>query len=181
MNRHAMLMMAGFLGLAAVLAQAQGDPEKAKAAEQLNERQIDERKRELDDNLAKRIAGIEKRFAESQSFQVQIKDDRIAFEKKMAEDKKVFLDSLKTMKPDERKKAWQDFDQAHRQRNEEFRKIQETKRQEFRRVHKEEKVEFHKEIKKDRQGFREKQSRERREAKDPMKHSPAQGAPGSVK
>src|SRR5206468_43818 len=68
---------------------------KNQAQHEMNDKFIDERKAALDDLLQKRIDEINNNHSEFGKLETQLKDDRIAFEKKEVEEKKSFLESLK--------------------------------------------------------------------------------------
>jgi hypothetical protein len=134
-----------------------GEDEKAELTDKL----IEERKAGLDKTLEKAVAEVEKRFAEHQAFETSMKDARVAFERKSVEERKTFLDSLKSKKPEERKAAMRDFRRQMQEKRRAFVQEQRGKSEEFRRTHKEERREFREGIRKEHRGRR----RRRRDAK----------------
>ena len=73
------------------------------------QRYIAERKERAEQSLARRLAGIEKRFSESSGMRAKQKDERVLFEKKMEREEEAFLDGLPRMSREDRGSAWDGF------------------------------------------------------------------------
>src|SRR5438132_508627 len=78
---------------------------EAKKAGPMSDEVIDRQKHNVEESLQHRLADIEKRFGEEQSFRVKMKNDRVAFERKLSQDREAFLDGLKKVRAQERDQA----------------------------------------------------------------------------
>lgn len=107
--------------LAPVKGSAQGRAAGSDSADASDYAQyISERKERTAQYLARRIASIEERAEEDARMRVQLKDERIGFERKLAQEESTFLDSLAAMPREARGNAWDAFHQKVRQERTDF-------------------------------------------------------------
>ncbi len=140
--------------------------------QELTDKFIEERKLELDKMLNARVGEIEKEYSGMQTFQTKMKDDRVAFEKQASAERKMFLDSLKGMKPELRRNSFQSFNMQQKEKRRMFTEGQRSKRREFFENLKTERLEVRQELRQDirgdRQEFKQEMRNQRQEIRQEM-------------
>lgn len=154
------LLLAG--APAAFAAEAGGKESREEVTDQF----IEARKAEFDETWRKASDEAEKRFSEAVKFHTEMKDARLSFEKEAIEKRKSFLDSLKGMKPEQRRGSWKEFAEAARSARRAFREGQQAKREAFHKQMREERSEFREEAHKKRQEMKEERRNEHKKMKD---------------
>ena len=86
----------------------------------VSDQYLERQQEQSDQQVENRIAEIEKRFIEEQAFRAKMKDQRVGFERKLGRERKAFLDSLKSMKPEDRRKVSDAFYGRLRDKRNEF-------------------------------------------------------------
>src|SRR5258706_4982571 len=123
MNKKIVALVTGLsvlLPCASHMARANETDSSPKAAKEqnheLSNNSLDQRMKHVDGMLAYRSEEISKESRDLQASQNQSKDDRLAFEKRMAEEEKAFLSYLKTADVKERSRMLREF-QAKQKKN----------------------------------------------------------------
>ena len=131
---------------------------------EITDQMIRERLSEADELLLQRIDRVNADFAQTQGFEAKLKDERLDFERRMIEERKVFLGELKKTDKDLRWKGWEDFRKNQDETRRKFHEGQLEARRKFRELRDEWKSEVSEEV-------RERQRQRAEDLKSPSKPS----------
>ncbi|MBI3549835.1 MAG: hypothetical protein HY078_12425 [Elusimicrobia bacterium] len=126
MNHRLIRMLFAAAALAAPAAAKDGG-----ASGVMSDQYIEQQKHRLDETLQLRVGDIENRFAEEQSFRVKMKNERIAFEKRLVQERGTFLEGLKKVKATERPQALAAYFSRQKEKRKEFNEQRKTASRQF--------------------------------------------------
>jgi hypothetical protein len=107
------------------------EPDDLAGKHEVSDATINKRLGELDGALQKRTDEINNDFAEMQTFEARLKDDKLNFERSMIDERRTFLEKLKKTAKDDRWKEFRDFKLKQNRERETFRSDQKKARSDF--------------------------------------------------
>lgn len=96
-----------------------------------SDRAIEQKRKDLDSVYEILSRQVEKDFSDEMDFENRLENDRLAFEKKLIQERKDFLETLKGVSPVRRGQAFTEFWQRQQARRAEFIRKQDSQRRDF--------------------------------------------------